>query len=142
MSGWTIALIVVVALVAAAVVPHEVRLYRRSRQRRGGMLELDTREARAALADPDDWFDVADEVALIPDGVFKAADRIFVDSPPRLTPPARLPYTHSYDPDRRQWFITTELQRCNPARKIHYHGGGDRCQCGELPNVRTRDDAA
>lgn len=45
----------VVAVLLAAVVPREVRLYRRA-SRRGGLLELDTPEARAALADPDDWF--------------------------------------------------------------------------------------
>lgn len=46
---------IVVVVVLALVVPRELRLYRRA-SRRGGLLELDTPEARAALADPDDWF--------------------------------------------------------------------------------------
>lgn len=46
---------IAVAVVLALVVPREVRLYRRASSR-GGLLELDTPAARAALADPDDWF--------------------------------------------------------------------------------------
>lgn len=80
---WLILLVVVIVVLAAAAfqLPREVRLYRRSRERRGGMLELDTWEARNAL-----------------NGGGPSDSR-------------------------------------NPGQRVHYHGAGDRCQCGETSNV-------
>lgn len=57
MNAWVWALTALVAVLAALpIVVREVRLYRRGAAR-GGRLRFDTPEARAALRDPDDWFD-------------------------------------------------------------------------------------
>lgn len=98
LDRWLVALVVVllVVLVAVVVVPREVRLYRRTRAR-GGLLELDSWEARNALAlrDPEVW----------------------LEPPP---PPV------------------SALRRCNPGQRVHYHGAGDRCECGQTSNEYSR----
>jgi hypothetical protein len=60
-------------------------------RRRGGLLELDTWEARNAL---------------------ELRQR-------------------SLDPVESR----SSLQRCNPERGVHFHGAGDRCECGRTANV-------
>jgi hypothetical protein len=89
-TGWTVA-----AAAGFAVIGLFVLLAwfvgRESEERRGGMLELDTWEARNAIA-------------------------------------------QGYD---RDWFDASRLRRCNPERNLHYHGPGDWCECGKVPNIRT-----
>lgn len=33
--------------------------------------------------------------------------------------------------------LNAKPSRCNPAAGTHYHGEGDRCECGDEPNVAT-----
>jgi hypothetical protein len=85
---WVSVAVLVGGLLVVGVV---VVVGRQSEERRGGLLELDTWEARNALA----------------------LQR------------------------ERYWFDVSKLRRCNPDRNLHYHGPGDWCECGKVPNVRT-----
>lgn len=85
---------------------------RQSEERRGGTLELDTPAARRALVAGVETPRTRDEAA-------KAAAS------------ARRALAAFRGADDR-----SALRRCNPERRVHYHGSGDTCECGAQPNTR------
>lgn len=77
---------------------------------RGGTLDLTGVRGIGMSGDPDDWF-------ATPFG-----------SPPIV----ELGTGRVVDPGEPARF---ELRRCRPDRGVHYHGDGDRCECGQTSNV-------
>lgn len=135
-------LVVLLAVAAAVLVVVGVVLAvgRESRERRGGLLELDTWEARNALAmrreirrAPQPMLAVCGHV--IADGADFVADDGYVFCSPACADERRLTHLDEhpelFDADRRG---RSALRRCNPRRGVHFHGPGDRCECGERPN--------
>jgi hypothetical protein len=86
--GVCVAVVLVVVALVVVVVGRESEEHRR-----GGLLELDTWEARNALK-------LAGVAPVSP-----VAGKV------------------------------SSLQRCRPERRLHYHGEGDRCECGQTSNV-------
>lgn len=113
-SWWPLAAAVGVVVAGVLVAVWAVSSCSEER-RRGGLLELDTPAGRAAIADPrDDWFEP-------PVGVSTWE----VGTGYELPPPRPVRVTSQ----------PSALQRCNPAQRVHFHGDGDRCECGETANV-------
>lgn len=81
-----------------------------SEERRGGTLDLTGVRGIGMAGDPDDWF--ATPFGSPPIVELETGRVVDPGEPPRI-----------------------ELRRCRPDRGVHYHGDGDRCECGQTSNV-------
>lgn len=135
---WVIVLVLVLVavFVVLALLPREVRLYRRA-SHRGGRLELDTPEARAATADPDDWFAPWARIPCLRCGRTPASLENACEGCPRLTLDQRLAWRRIHGFPVEDDKAVSALRRCNPEHRVHYHQGGERCQCGQVSSVHS-----